>query len=462
MAKNILNLLFDSNPWWQEKEFEFAQVASWPKRDVYNQLIEELDLKQITALLGLRRVGKTTLLKQAINSLVKETPEKKRIMFFSFEESFIEHTRDVLEEILYLYIEDVLRKKIWQIDEKVYIFLDEIQYIPFWQDILKRFYDQNPNFKFVISGSFSLLIRRGGRESLAGRIFEIVVPVLSFSEFLRLKGEKVQLINATLEEFFDLKEDTANNIKDQIITYGDILRSLFYEYLVKGQFPETINLPLDKTREYIRASILEKILEKDIPQIFKVIKTQELKTIFSALCKESGTLFSITSWASEAGLSLETLSNFFSYFDQSFLASLVYNYQGSSRKHFRMLKKIFVASPNLTSAYLGASPANPLFGNLIGQLVETAVYNRLKVQFQDINFFRFREKEVDFVIRTEEGIIPLEIKAREVARSQDVKNLIYFAKKKHLKKAFLGCLKEIGREKIDAVEIVKIPLYFLA
>lgn len=160
MAEGIIHLLFDSNPWWQEEGFEFVDVSLLPKRDVYDQLIDELHLRQITAILGLRRTGKTTLLKQLINSLLNKSTDKREIMFFSFEESFVEYTKDVLEDVLYLYIEEVLRKKIWQIDKKVYIFLDEIQYIPHWQDILKRFYDMSANFKFVISGSFSLLLRK--------------------------------------------------------------------------------------------------------------------------------------------------------------------------------------------------------------------------------------------------------------------------------------------------------------
>lgn len=461
MSKDTINLLFDSNPWWQEKGFEFKEVVKLPKRDVYDRLIKELPLQQITAILGLRRTGKTTLLKQTINSLLENISDGRRIMFFSFEESFIEHTRNAFEDVLYLYIEEVLRKKIWQVDEKVYIFLDEVQYIPFWQDILKRFYDQNPNFKFIISGSISLLIRKKGRESLAGRIFEIIVPVLSFSEFLRLKGEKLQLIDVSREDIFDIKENARNTIKDQLTTYSEIIRSLFCEYLVKGQFPETIHLPLDKTREYIVSSVLEKILEKDIPQTFNMVKTQELKIIFSAISKETGSLFSITSWANEVGLSSETLSNFLSYFEQSFLAYLVYNYCGSRRKQFRVLKKIFIASPNITCANLGISWTNPLFGNLIGQLTETTVYNSLKTKFKDVNFWRYREKEIDFIIRRGNEIVPLEIKARRNIKTDDNKNLIYFAKEEHLKRAFLGTLTEIGTEKIDGVEIVRIPLYYL-
>lgn len=461
MPKNTLSLLFDSNPWWQEEGFEFREISKLPKRDVYNHLIKELSLRQITAILGLRRTGKTTLLKQIVNSLLKDISDNKRIMFFSFEESFIDHTKNALEDVLYLYIEEVLRKKIWQVDEKIYIFLDEVQYIPFWQDILKRFYDQNSNFKFIISGSISLLIRKKSRESLAGRIFEMIIPVLSFSEFLRLKGEKLQLIDVSQEDIFNIREDIKNNIKDQLTTYSEIIRSLFCEYLVKGQFPETIHLPLDKTREYIVSSVLEKILEKDIPQTFNTVKTQELKIIFSAISKETGSLFSITSWANEVGLSLETLSNFLSYFEQSFLASLVYNYCGSQRKQFRVLKKIFVASPNLTCANLGISYTNPLFNNLIGQLTETTVYNSLKTKFKDVNFWRYREKEIDFIIRHENEIIPLEIKARKNIKAEDSKNLIYFAKEKRLKRAFIGTLTEIGTERIDGIEIVRMPLYYL-
>ena len=64
---------------------------------------------------------------------------------------------------------------------KVFIFLDEVQYISYWQDVVKTYYDQSERIKFFVSGSTALFIKKKAQESLAGRIVEIIVPPRNFS-----------------------------------------------------------------------------------------------------------------------------------------------------------------------------------------------------------------------------------------------------------------------------------------
>lgn len=136
----IENLLKYNRHWEKGVHYSYPK-----KREVFPTLIDYLDEKQIIELVGLRRVGKTTLLFQIINHLIDRHVNPLSILYFTFDEE-----TPSIDELLtsYSYQTQLDLKK-----EKVYIFLDEIQKLPHFQNQLKVYYDLYPNLKFFISGS---------------------------------------------------------------------------------------------------------------------------------------------------------------------------------------------------------------------------------------------------------------------------------------------------------------------
>ena len=194
---NILDQIHLQNPWYRNRAFRPAE-EKLPKRNAFDDLWADItNLRQIISISGLRRVGKSTLIKQIINSLLENKTDPYKILYFSFDQPTILEEKDTLEKIITLYLKEILNKDIYKIKQKVYIFLDEIQLIPFWQDIVKRYYDISPNLKFIVSGSASLLISSKSKESLAGRIFEKKLSPLTFSEYKKLSK------NRDFEEFLN-------------------------------------------------------------------------------------------------------------------------------------------------------------------------------------------------------------------------------------------------------------------
>ena len=122
------------------------------------------------AIYGLRRVGKTILMKQIMYELKKI---KENTLYFMFDDIMAQNP-DILEDIIDFYLKTIAG------EGRKYIFLDEIQKVPYWQDILKRFYDMREDIKFIVSGSASLRIKKS-KESLAGRIFDFYLPILTFN-----------------------------------------------------------------------------------------------------------------------------------------------------------------------------------------------------------------------------------------------------------------------------------------
>jgi len=121
------------NEWWFTGKVR-RELALPFRRYAFSRIMESLSERQILLLTGSRRVGKTTLLYQAIQSLL-ETVAPSKILYFSFEESLVS-----LKEVLEFYEKKVLMKPFDEVD-RVFIFFDEVQYVENWPSVLKQFYD---------------------------------------------------------------------------------------------------------------------------------------------------------------------------------------------------------------------------------------------------------------------------------------------------------------------------------
>ena len=143
----IDTLVSNQNPQWTDENY-LPKEAGWPKREVFAAVEKWLNKRFILALTGVRRVGKSTLMKQIISRLIAKKLGRV-VIYFSFERVQLKLEPLLLQRIITHYLEEVLGEKIYEIKDRIYFFLDEIQNVPSWQEIIKMFYDQNDNFKFA-------------------------------------------------------------------------------------------------------------------------------------------------------------------------------------------------------------------------------------------------------------------------------------------------------------------------
>lgn len=126
------------NEWWGNPEFKMKE-ANLAKRELFNKIEQNLSHPLILNIIGLRRVGKSTMLKQLTNLLLSRGINSTNIFYFLFDYASQIKKATFLEEVLSTYFNEVLKKSYTNLDEKVYILLDEIQYIEDWQSVLKSF-----------------------------------------------------------------------------------------------------------------------------------------------------------------------------------------------------------------------------------------------------------------------------------------------------------------------------------
>jgi len=428
------NLILKQNPWWQEKGFRFAE-GKWPKRTIYRKTKSFLDLRLIVALNGLRRTGKTTILRQLISDLLEQEENSRRICYFSFEEAGIAQKTEVLEEVIESFAKEVLGKQIFQIRKKVYLFLDEIQFIPLWPVILKRYYDLNQNLKFIISGSSSLFLREESKESLAGRLAEVVLYPLSFGEFLRFR----RLPRSPSTE-------TAP--------------SLFHEFLATGQFPEIITWPdFFQKRAYLKDWVVDRVLERDLPRLLRVNFPEDLRSLAYALIEGSGGLIEFTNLAQDLGISRETVRTYSQFLEKALLFLQVLNLAGSFRRRQKRQRKIYPHSTNFLSLVWGEDYLGKNFSTNLGKVVETYLASQLLQEFGEVFFWRERGKEVDFLVKHKGETWPIEVKYQARISGADLAPLLWLMEKKKLAKGLVVTRSLEGVRNIDSAKIFFLPAW---
>ncbi|MBI5123657.1 ATP-binding protein [Candidatus Roizmanbacteria bacterium] len=427
---NITELLQKYNLWWSNQSYLPAEDAL-PKREAFSQLYRNINNRYfIEGIIGIRRVGKTTLIRQLIASMIKNGIPRRKILFFSFEEEIVSKNPEILESIIDKFLSDVQQMPIEKIDSVIYLFFDEIQNIPYWQSVIKKYYDLNHHLKFIVSGSSSLFLSAVARESLTGRIFETIIPPLSFAEFLLIRGLK-----------FDYQKINLLNY-DYLTQISDItgLIPIFSEYLVEGQFPEMINLEnIADKKQYLNNYILGKVLEYDLPNILKIRYSDSLLSLGKILIQRSGQLIELNNLAKEVGIKRQTLARYLRYLEQSLLVFYIMNKGVGFRERDRRQRKIYSSSSNFTALMNTDGYLSPNLNEHIGMIAESYVHQVLKYEYADFDlfFYRSRDKEVDFILQKGDTIIPVEVKYQELIKQGDLKNLTGYMRKKQLKKGFL-------------------------
>lgn len=410
----IRTALEDFNPWWKEG-FSLA----YKPREIYEKIQKFMLFPHIIALTGLRRVGKTTLLfKVVVDALQEKKLEEKNIIYFSFDEFKDVEIRTVLQEYQQGMEKD-LRKG------KYLLLLDEVQKLSDWENQLKVMYDlYGKQIKIIISGSESLFIRKQSRETLAGRLFEFVVYPLNFKEFLHFQGISFTPIG---------------------IYERELLRQ-FQSYILTQGFPELLNVKdKEALKKYLHESIIEKIIYKDIPQMFKIKDISVVRAILDIFMEDPGQQVELSTLASELQLSRPTLSLYLGYLEKSFLIRKLYNFSRNKRKSERKLKKYYPAIISVDLLFKEDDFSR-------SRVFEWLLVNQLRPDF----FWRdpYRH-EVDMVLTEGDSLLPVEIKFGKI----ELEGMFSFLESFKVKKGAVLSWNEDRKIEKKGKEILVIPAY---
>ncbi len=373
------------NPWWTGRLDLNVPPFSLDKRDYFAPL-ERLVIGNVAraiVLLGARRVGKTTLLRQLIGNLFRSR-HFPAILFVSID------TPTYAGMSLAHFLEFFEKECPHDPQQLRLAVFDEIQYLPDWERHLKDLVDRYPNTKFIVSGSAGAALKRKSAESGAGRFTDFELPSLTFAEFIRFRGMEQNLIS--LEQWKSGVH--AFNARDI-----DKLNREFVDYINFGGYPEALfSLEIQRNfPQFVGRDIVDKVLLRDLPSLYGIQDIQELNRLFAVLSYNTGQEISLEALAQNSGVAKNTIQRYLDYLEAAFLIYRVRRVDDSARRFQRQRNfKVYLANPSMRAALFGPVDENH---QAFGSLAETATLCQWihSPEVRNLHYSRWADGEVDFV-----------------------------------------------------------------
>ena len=291
----VQEYLADTNPWWTAGKGIDSDIQAWPKRAYFAsflRLVNALDVRRAVVVIGPRRVGKTVMLMQAVQSLLDQGVPGSRILVAQMDVPLF--SGQTLGSLVKLFV-DIHRHRLDDPAAPLFVFFDEIQYLKEWETHLKVLVDTFKGVRFVATGSAAAALRMKSRESGAGRFSDFVLPPLTFAEYLDFCGQNHLVQDVSPPDAPRPQYHTPNIAA---------LNAEFINYLNYGGFPEAVMNPAVRQdpRRYLRQDIVDKVLQKDLPSLFGISDTQELNRFFNVLAYNTGMEIAPKNLSKDTGL----------------------------------------------------------------------------------------------------------------------------------------------------------------
>lgn len=340
------------------------------RRNYLDKLIKMKDQQVIKVVTGVRRCGKSTLLKQFQQYLLENGVNAKQIIFINFEQIENEYLLDY-HKLYNHVIEHIIQ------NTQNYVFLDEVQNVKEFQKAVNSLF-VHENIDIYITGSNAYMLSGELATLLSGRYIEIQMLPLSFSEYLELKG-------------------------------GD-KREAWNDYFYQGGFPYAAAIEYEEIRMEYLSGIYNTVLLKDIVARKKFQDVALLESITKFLFDNIGNIVSskkiadsLTSFGRKTNSI--TVENYISALQESFILYKVNRYDVKGKQYLKSLEKYYMVDIGLRKLLLGNK------GSDIGHILENIVFLELLRRGNKVYIGKFDDLEIDFVTEKNGEVVYYQVSA---------------------------------------------------
>lgn len=404
------------------------QKLSLKKRDLYlNRMIAFQDTEMIKVITGIRRCGKSSLMKLMVRHLLETGVAREQILEMNFESM---RFLDLDARGFYTYIQDRILP-----DRRMYLFFDEVQRISGWENAVNSF-RVDFDCDIYITGSNAYLLSSELSTYLSGRYVEIKVLPLSFREFLDFHGY-------TITEKLSPAGTRKRQITDQDGDFYDA-RDLFSEYARFGGMPmlADVGLEVDRVAAALdgvySAAVVNDILEREKRKGQRAITDPILlRKLIMFLADNIGNTVSATSIGNtlvNEGLleekgrkkpAVHTIQNYIEALLEAYIFYEIKRFDIKGKEYLRTLGKYYIVDMGLRSYLLGYRDGDS------GHILENIIYFELLRRGYDVAIGKIGSQEVDFIatkadekkyIQVTENMNALETRERELAPLRKIRD----------------------------------------
>jgi predicted AAA+ superfamily ATPase len=481
LSEGLERTVREMNPWWRgEPVTKLEPIHRWAFDPVKNSLLK--GLAPATVLRGPRQIGKTTLLNQVIDSLLRDGVAPERILRLQFDElPSLRSVETPIIELAYWYAEHVLGTSLTRAtaaNQPAYLFLDEVQNLADWAPQLKNLVDIS-GIRALVTGSSALRIE-AGRDSLAGRISTFELGPLLLREIAQFRGLGSIAPYLAHNGLGPLKE---KGFWEGLRTFGErhqaLRASAFSAFSERGAYPmaqANVDTPWEQVADFLNETVIRRAIQHDLRMGPRGQKRDEhlLEEVFRLACRyigqspAQGLYLDEIRRAMDANVGWQRILAYLRFLDGTLLVRLIEPLELRLKKR-RGASKICLCDHALRAAWLQEvvplSPEilakSPHLSDLAGRIAESTVgYFLRSIVGLDVAHFpeRAKEPEVDFVLTVGEQRIPVEVKYRARVSYDDTFGLRSFIERAVYRAPFGILVTQADDVTIDDPRIVPLPL----
>ncbi len=365
-SSKILEILSAYNPFWIS-----GTIDAGIPRDLLPACSAQIQSKEVLVLKGIRRSGKSTLMNQIIQELIKTGIPPAAILRVNLEEPLFapEYSITLLEDIYRTY-----RERVYP-EGKCWVFLDEVQQVTGWESWVRGRQDTE-DIKFFVTGSSASILSREIGTKLTGRNVTFEVFPLSFIEYLRFH-------NLHIRSELDY------------ITKKTAIRNFFSEYLMYGGFPEVTLKKTDTEKKILLKSYFDDILYRDIISRYQIRDVTSLRNLAVYLLTQIARPTNISKLKNNFTISQDKTESYISALLESYLLFKISGFSYSLKQSMRSGFKPYAIDTGLRNRVAFS------FSEDTGWQVENVIACFLRQRYEEV-YFSKNGKETDFIVK--EGI----------------------------------------------------------
>lgn len=335
-------------------------------RKIYSLLKEHLKNRQITVVTGMRRTGKTTLVKQLLEDIPSENKLYIDLERVDNRELFSEKNYDV---IIAAFGQRGINK-----NQKMYVAIDELQLMPKAPSVVKYLYDHY-DIKFILTGSSSYYLKNLFSESLAGRkkVFELYP--LDFGEFLTFQG-----ISWLGDDFVNKKFSSAEYARAKLS---------YEEYIEYGGFPEVALTKNVQDKRDILSDIVSSYVNIDIRTLADFRNQEQIYALMKMLAARAGGKLDYSKLSRLTGISRPTVLSYVQFLERTYLIARLPVVAKNPDREIVKAKKLYFCDNGILNTLADVSS---------GVKFENAIFAQLR-HHGNLSYYSLKTgNEIDFIL----------------------------------------------------------------
>lgn len=338
------------------------------ERKIVAEILPYLLSREAVVIYGARQVGKTSLLQY-----LKWKHLKTNVFYFDLElPDLLELCNRGPEQVFSYLLQKGADEK-----SKIYLMIDEIQYLDDPTKFIKLIHDHYPTLKLFVSGSSTFEIKKKFKESLVGRTVNFELYPLSFEEFLIFKNRK-----------YRLEKDNIKAINDELILLAE-------EYIRFGGYPQIVLEKSEEKKKVYLSQIINTYIKKDIRDIGNIRNISAFNKLLELLASQSGQILNVLELSNTLQIERTTILEYLDLLEQTFIIKRITPFHKNLRSELSKNPKVFFLDTGMMHLLWLKDFPKVILGNTF----ETFVFSELLRLHHQINFWRTTNKqEIDFVV----------------------------------------------------------------